>query len=115
MKRDRSSREGSLTASEALAIIEACVTAGVTELTFRGLEVSFSGGRLRWTEPKAEELTPPVVAAAAQTDQETLEVEELEVRAQQVAELHLTDPLEFEKMLERGELEDVNMGPEQAP
>jgi hypothetical protein len=96
-----------LTAADACLIIETSAKAGVTELSFGDLQISFV--------PKfgqGEEVVSPRMQQEPLTEKqhikmtkEQIEAEELRMRQEQMEEMLLSDPLQFEEMLQRGELD----------
>lgn len=112
-------RKSVLKAEEVCSIISTCGTANVSELSFGDLHVRFGAPKPeRQPEPLApvgqsQPTTPPspeTVLSEKEADRiakETLELQELLTREQQMAELNLTDPVEYERQLAAGELEDA--------
>jgi hypothetical protein len=111
-----------LNAEEVCSIIESCKDAGVSVLKFRGLYLRFGhADHARRAEtapgPGIEETTTSsptdsdeMEKAAVEAHERTLLRDELKVRAQQIDELPITDPLEYERKLANGELEDDASG-----
>ncbi len=112
-------RKSVLKADEVCGIILHSGKANVSELTFGDLHVRFGAPK---SERQPEELSlvgqsQPTVPTSSETilsDEEaaritkdTLEIQELLTREQQMAELQLTDPVEYERQLAAGELEDA--------
>lgn len=83
-------------------MIKACCDSGVGKLFFRGLSVTFQGYRPAWVNENSHVNSP----TADRIDTETTEQESFAAKEQQVAELMLTDPGEYERLIEAGELED---------
>lgn len=101
-----------LSSVEVCSILQSCAQHKVMELKFQDLQVSFS----KPTETLPGEASvgatsrPPV---KAMTDQQhsnnaraALEQDELLLREQQLEELKITDPAEYERQIRDGELED---------
>ncbi len=112
-------RKTVLKADEVCGIILHSGKANVSELTFGDLHVRFGAPK---SERQPEELslvgqsqpTAPTSSETILSDEEaaritkdTLEIQELLTREQQMAELQLTDPVEYERQLAAGELEDA--------
>lgn len=102
-----------LSMDDVVRIIEASAKCGVTVLKFRDLKVSFG----KPTEPEVVLPGDPANNSAAMVEapteqqlqtqgQNAFAKSELELREEQLAELAITNPLEFEKLLNQGELED---------
>ncbi len=116
-----------LTAEEVCAMIEACSKSQVRELKFAGLHLSFNpqveqaviewspqetaGKKVSDSEPKTPDTEISDQAVAAQA-QDTLEHEELRAKEQQLDELPLTSPLDYEKAMASGDLEDARFDKE---
>jgi hypothetical protein len=95
-----------LTVKEASAIIKACQIAGVQEIVFRGLRLSFGETRPQWGKRKLSRGAKRREVEAEAIDQESLEKEEFATKDQQVAELVITDPAQYEQLIEQEELVD---------
>jgi hypothetical protein len=98
-----------LSAQEICDIIRACGEQGVAELKFGDLQVVFPPKWGSWPGQKPLSFASSSEAALseAQTTQiaaETLEKEAISLKEDQLAELALTDPLEYERLLSEGEL-----------
>ena len=107
-----------------LRIIEASAKSGVAILKFGDLELNFrpsQPGTLPTPgEAPSQSVLPlasppekiPVLTDEAQAEaaQRELELSELDLRDQQLAELMITDPAEFERQMHQGELEDDESG-----
>jgi hypothetical protein len=98
-----------LDASDICAILKACGEHGVAELKFGDLQVVFPPKWGSW--PGQRPLTPASSSdnalSEAQTSivaAETLEKEAISLKEDQLAELLLTDPLEYERLESEGEL-----------
>lgn len=102
-----------MSTDDVVRIIETSAKCGVTVLKFRDLKVSFG----KPTEPETVLPGGPANNSAAMVeapteqqlktqDQNAFAKSELELREEQLAELAITNPLEFEKLLNQGELED---------
>ena len=127
-------KKSSLSGAEVCSIIEASAKAGLTELSFGELQIRFaisSGqreksewGSMQFTAPmdQAEfqarmqhdpSLTPSPYAQVTETQHtkmtaDEIEAEELRIRAEQLAELQITDPLKYEELLLQGDLNEPN-------
>lgn len=99
----------SLTVAQVCAILKTSCQANVISLSFHGLEVTFAPGQANW-EPRKSVKTANAVATAEEVDQKTLEQDELAVKNQQAQEFIITDPLQFEELLEGGDLVDDGSG-----
>lgn len=114
-----------LSTDDVVRIIEASAHCGVLVLKFQGLMVSFG----KQVEPASIVLPGDMAAnnhalpvVEAPTDQQlqtqshaALERDEMELREEQLAELAITNPLEFERMLNQGDLEDDTNGSDDDP
>lgn len=86
--------------------------ADVLELRFQGLEIKYGLAGPAWPTRPAHNI--PVSEADAQKLQTEKSIDnlELEVKTQQMEELPITDPLEFEALLASGELRNTTDGEE---
>lgn len=102
-----------LSSDDVVRIIEASAKCGVLVLKFQGLMVSFG----KQVEPEVvlpgdpANNSAPLVEAPTELqmktqDKDALEKSEMDLREEQLAELAITNPLEFERMINQGELED---------
>lgn len=109
----------SFTASEICAIIEACGKSKVTTFSGGGFTVKFAGVEAESLAPSPlaaesvpENLDRPAESRRELTEYETKEAErELKrqselVTAARLANLMIEDPVEYEKLLANGELDD---------
>jgi hypothetical protein len=104
-----------LKSEDVIKIIRECSTTGVSEITYGELHVKFGATvvktQLFHTVGSEESPLPTpedeTSAAAKQIEAESIEIDEIETRSQQIAELILSDPFEFEKQIASGELEDA--------
>jgi hypothetical protein len=95
------------------SIIEACSRAGVAELKFGSLHVSFlpkleQAQRVVWESASAPSSSDAAHSDAIQktNDEERLMFDEKALREQQLDEMMITDPLAYEELIASGELED---------
>ncbi len=112
-----------LKAEEVCRIISTCSRSNVSVLKFRDLYVKFGPTPIRGVKvqnctsespPENFSFAAPDPSApeaeisenAQRIDTETLERDELDLRETQIQESVITDPLEFEKGLASGDLED---------
>ena len=127
-------RRSSLTASDVCTIIEQSAKAGLAELSFDGLQISFvrTYEQRQIIHGKVGGLEPPSPEALAQMQQaslhpspynnlsdehhiqrtkEQIEEDEIRLREDQLAQMLIEDPQKFEELLAQGELDagiDVN-------
>jgi hypothetical protein len=80
------------------SIIQSCKDAGVRELQFKGLNISF--GTLPETKKTAAELRDEQVKMGARG----LEIEELRMIEDRIEQLKIEDPEEYERLILSGEL-----------
>ena len=99
-----------LTAKEAAFIIKVCNQSCVREIAYRGLKVSFHGGRPGWDQESPLK-TASAVAAADTIDKETTDREAIVSKETLAAELLVTDPGAYERLFESGEFTDDSRGP----
>lgn len=110
-----------LTSDEVCSILKACAESKVRELKFGGLYVSFGPQALEEqihimlppaaSEPVAPTSAPPPVAEMTEAQHtiqtsESLAQAEIEAKEDQLALLAIENPVEFERQLMNGELED---------
>ena len=118
MSPEKSSRKRDLKANDICGLIEVCGRSGVASMKWGDLELTFQ------TELKEQHLTQqawpvPISPLSADTEiseakhknyddfQRTrLESDEQRLREDQLAEMLLTDPVQYEELLASGELED---------
>lgn len=100
-----------MNAKDVCAIVKACGESGVTEITFGPLTIRFapkpSVGEQQEAIPQAEHFIE--VQNRIQTEQEAqddLLHQELEIKRERLAMALIEDPVEFEKLLAAGELEE---------
>lgn len=106
----------SLSAAEVCLILEASAKAGARVLKFAGLEIEMGPKPLSPYLLHVGDSVPvaptPAAAMAESTQIEqsrvSLEMDELQMREEQIAELLLTDPLAAEEMIRAGELEEID-------
>lgn len=100
-----------LTAQEICSILGACGAAGVAELKFGDLQVSFH----RPVEAQMDQ-TPPVyqpeaaiseIHAAQEIEKSSIEQEEFDVKTERLALMMVEDPAQYEKLFLDGELTDA--------
>lgn len=102
-----------LSSDDVVRIIEASAKCGVGVLKFQDLMVSFG----KQVEPEvvlpgnpannsASMVEAPTEQQLQTQGQNALEKSELELREEQLSELAITNPLEFERLINQGELED---------
>jgi hypothetical protein len=99
-----------LTVEEACVIISASAKEGVTTLKWGDLEVTFGRPQVLFPEPSPFATIPgppqPVPNHEDQ-DQEALLAEEVRLREERIAEVAINDPVEYERMVAEGELDDA--------
>lgn len=104
-----------LSSVEVISILEASAKSGVSVLKFGDLYVKFGKqtepDSSTLVEPQASAQSYPVVGAMTALDRlkaakAALLRDEMEIREQQLEELKITDPLEYERQINDGELED---------
>lgn len=120
--------KNSLTAADVCSIIEASATAGLSSLKFGELEISFlqklgqvQTSTVGYIQPiDAAEIKqsglPPILPHSPygglskeeheKRTKDQIEAEELNAKADYLAELLITDPLKYEQLLSQGELSD---------
>lgn len=102
-----------LSTDDVIRIIESSAKCGVVVLKFQDLMVSFD----KQVEPEvvlpggpannsASMVEAPTEQQLQTQDQRAFEKSEMELRDEQLAELAITNPLEFERLINQGELED---------
>ena len=103
---DAQSKKTSFTPGEIRRIIKTCVESGVTHFEHNGLKMSFSGNNPEYVAnvPRGTKQPKPDHEKQAK---EALESEELLTKEEQIAMLVLEDPVEFERQLAAGELEEM--------
>ena len=100
--------EPSLTVDEVCLILKECARTGVSELTFRNLQLS----RGATAQEIADAYTPPAAEMALVTpDHEKMNEQALaqaqdDLRREQMSFLSLEDPVAYERALTDGDLED---------
>lgn len=98
-----------LDADAVCSIIRECKLAEVSELSFGGLHLAFSGAKAKAPEP----LTPAKPSQSEEIIPTEKELRAIEEDGRRLAddrdtdELILTNPLEYERRLSEGALEDV--------
>ncbi len=102
-----------LSSSEVCLILKECANAGVLELKFGTLSVSFgkSPKGQDILEPREHVVAPKPAAEMVEVNhkqqtKESLAQMECELREDQIAELLITDPLEAERLIAEGDLEE---------
>lgn len=101
-------RKKELEASDVCSILEACVKARVAVLRYRGLEIKFRGRLKKRLEEK--EVPSNIVAEsyAASPESTSAEIRELalDLKKQQLDQMLIEDPSQYESLLASGEIED---------
>lgn len=109
-----------LSSSDIVSIIEVSGKCGVTELKFGGLHVKFGKpaddtqqfenlfSHLRVNQPFPNTPDTEISATQQQVAQDSLVAEELDLRASQIADLMIEDPLRAEELLRDGQLEEAD-------
>lgn len=96
--------------SELCALIKACGESGVTELSFGTLRVQFTPVTMREQSQPVDYQTEgalPINPVVSESDEkEAIADSELRLREEQLAKMLLEDPVQFEKLLAAGELEE---------
>lgn len=105
-------QKSSLSSADVCAILTSCREAGVSELEFGALRVTFGRPPRHETQEPLQSLATEEEISANQVKmaRESLELDELAVREQQIEELLLTDPAKAEQMIIDGQLEEVTDG-----
>lgn len=101
-----------LSTDEICRILETSSKSGVIELKFGDLHVTFGtpAGHVPSVENVVEQ--PPVASPVLTDDQhkrqseESLEMEQVRLREEQLARALVEDPVEYERLLSQGELSD---------
>lgn len=91
-------------------LIKACSEAGVSELQFDNLRVTFNSksSDTKRQEPQIQEYETPVfpeIVEAKQAERQAISAEELNLREDELAMKLITDPAEYERLLVSGELD----------
>lgn len=90
-------------------IIRTCAESGVLHFKLGPLEFSrvHAGTPPLAPGPTMPGTTPPehILQEQTKAEKDELALEEIRTREEQLVELQITDPLRFEELLERGELE----------
>lgn len=101
-----------LTGPEIEGIIQACARANVRSISVGGLHLEFgeTTRKVAATEPKVAELTRAPVTTLTEEEhdeqnKETLELEELRLRQEQLDLMQIEDPLTAERLILSGELD----------
>lgn len=104
-----------LSVDDVLRIIEGCSKGGVTVLKFCGLELNFGPSQpgtlpplvapSHWA-PLAQASQPETAQEIAASAARELEQSEYDLKQQQMQELLITNPAEFERQMNQGDLED---------
>lgn len=103
--------DGYLTIAELCDLIRECHASDVKHIRFGTLDISF-GMKPQWGTAPLRETSPPVAAISGLTpgqpgeyvNEESLLKDELALKEDQLAEMMITDPLEYERLLTEGEL-----------
>jgi len=97
----------SINCKEVCAIIKICSESGVRELSFGGLKVSFGRHANEVLALDNTYAAPQAIheAQAIEASQKAIEQEELSTKEEQLSQMMIEDPLEYEAMVARGELE----------
>lgn len=117
-------KESALTSDEVRAIIKSCATYGVLELKFKGLEISLNPKVSEAESPKKasgnvprETSNNPVNEITEQEhehqNQDTLEVDEMRLKEEQLAMAFIENPSLAEEMIRNGDLDDFESDDEQ--
>lgn len=113
MKSVGKDKNNSFTADELCRIIDSCAARGVQSFSLGGLELTF-GADPQFIETEIQEVPRRGKRVALvpepdheQNEKDSVEHEELRLKEEQVAMLILEDPVEFERQLADGELEDM--------
>jgi hypothetical protein len=100
-----------LTSAQVIDILKACAEAKVFEIQFQDLRVKFGEGRNETLPPAdfatSEQTTSSDTILSAKHDEmtrESVEIDELRFREEQLALLQIEDPLAAERMFLDGEL-----------
>jgi hypothetical protein len=101
----------SLTVEDICAILGSCDKNGVAALKFGDLQVEFFDKQPETSV--AHTSAPEIAAEQSKIHNSALVEEEIRTREQQLEELFLTDPLEAERLLAKGDLEDELNGTEE--
>lgn len=103
---------GELTAPQICDIIKACHTNGVVIFTFGALSVEFTKAqvipdtKLEAHVPSSDKPEPVIPVYAPEQHEELLKLQKEEY----IANLKIIDPLEYERKLAEGEIEDIQDG-----
>lgn len=102
-----------LSAVDICTIIKTCHGRGVTKLKLGALELEFEPpaesrhSKTPAPGPALPEISPGnVLQEQQQEETKSFEAEELRTRDEQLAELQLTNPAEYERLLELGEISE---------
>jgi len=93
-----------LTSSDIKVIIEACSANLVSEITFGDLHIKFSSAEI---EQKSLEINSEIKQPDAQVEHQAIVAEEVSLREDDLANMILSDPAEYERLQVLGELEDA--------
>jgi len=105
---EKASNKTDLSTQSVCSIIETCARYNVAKLQFRDLMLEF--GQKPEQPPPGRTTATTVADMTEQEHQEqtkqALAEDELSLREQQLEELKITDPAEYERQIRDGELED---------
>lgn len=94
----------SISTKEILQILKECSKLGVTRLRMGDLEMSFGPESLRETLPNKVREKPK---AQAVEEKKSIAAQESRLRQEQIEELMIADPEEYERRIAMGELVDA--------
>ena len=100
-------RDTVFTYKELTELLKLCKKQGVLEFKLADLSVSFAQGG---ENDESGSLSTHRKRKAARIQQETLDQENESIREDVFSELAITDPAEYERMIEQGELENARGG-----
>ena len=104
-----------LTGSEIESIIQSCAKANVRVLEIHGIRLEFGAGVPSSPPQPAQVSSEPAPSEAAISEkhekqsQEALEQDELRLRRDQLALMLIENPVEYEKLVASGELEEMEL------
>jgi len=93
-----------LSTKQICAIIKLCNKAGVSSLSYEGLNITLHRNESNEKAPISQAVGQ-TVPLPINTQSERITKDELNAKDIELEELYLTDPLAYEEMLIRGELE----------
>lgn len=95
-----------LTSKDICNIIKQCSYSGVTHFNFGDLQISFKQSQLKAEENSITPGTEILGDELSQAEETATIQNEVQTREEQLEEMLLTDPLQFEELIRNGELED---------